>query len=177
VRDAYRAANAINERVPQERLGTLIPPDEDKQWFLDKVDGEMAHASKLLQDRMPKRDAALDERPISVMIDRSPEWHNFNYVAWILHLHVVVSNQTDGRKEVQGYVWLGGGELLLNPEVMQEVQRREQDRPRLLRHSVLEPSVPESGWIVRAFPYTGGQPPHFTFGVKVENEIYEALGP
>jgi hypothetical protein len=55
VRDAYRAANAINERVSLDKLGQPVPADEDQQWFLTKVHGEMAHASKLLHDRAPRR--------------------------------------------------------------------------------------------------------------------------
>jgi len=54
VADTYRAANAINERVSLDKLGRPIPPSEDRQWFLDKVHGEMAHASQLLRNRRPR---------------------------------------------------------------------------------------------------------------------------
>jgi hypothetical protein len=55
VADAYRAANAINERVSLDKVGRPIPADEDRDWFMRVVDGEMAHASRLLHDRAPRR--------------------------------------------------------------------------------------------------------------------------
>jgi hypothetical protein len=55
VGDAYRAANDINERVSLDKIGRPIPHDEDRNWFMGKVDGEMAHASALLHDRAPRR--------------------------------------------------------------------------------------------------------------------------
>lgn len=72
VADAYRAANAINERVPLAMLGTTIPPDEDEQWFRAKVDGEMAHASKLLHSFAPKRRDAAQAAEPETMIRVTP---------------------------------------------------------------------------------------------------------
>jgi hypothetical protein len=54
VADAYRAAHAINQRVPQARLGTPIPATEIP-WLRGKVDGEMRHASELLRGKIPRR--------------------------------------------------------------------------------------------------------------------------
>ena len=54
VADAYRAAHMINQRVPEERLGTPIPP-HDVRWLRGQLGGEMAHASALLLGRRPKR--------------------------------------------------------------------------------------------------------------------------
>jgi hypothetical protein len=51
VADAYRAADAINQRVPEALLGTSMRP-EDVDWLRDQISHEMADASVLLQKRL-----------------------------------------------------------------------------------------------------------------------------
>jgi len=61
----------------------------------------------LRQRKQPELEEDLE--PISVGIDRSPEWHNFQHVARIVEMHVTVTNQTDSDKEIEGYVWRASG--------------------------------------------------------------------
>lgn len=119
------------------------------------------------QDELP------DYRPITVQIDRDPQWHNFKDIAWILHLHVVMTNETASSKEIRGFVWRACGADLVYPRAKREALLRTLWLPNVLRCAVLEPGASESGWAFCAFPYTG-RPPAFTFAVQVDGDEYDA---
>jgi len=122
-----------------------------------------------------------DERPISVRIDRDPIWHNFNYEAHIIEVHVVMTNQTDTDKNIAGTTWIGGqGTPSGNPEIRREVDRLRKRRPSFLRHSIIEAGATESGWAVNAFPFgTESAPDLPTFSVTVVGykDAFEAWYP
>jgi hypothetical protein len=102
-----------------------------------------------------------DDRPVSVRIDRAPIWRNFNYQAYILEMHVAITNQTDSDVQLAGFAWhgLSRAELVGNDQLRAEVERTKMSRPQLGRHSIVEPSSTETGWVVAAYPFDSrGQP-------------------
>jgi hypothetical protein len=111
-----------------------------------------------------------DDRPLSVRIDREPIWHNVNYKAHVVEVHVVMKNQTDAPMEVAALSWqydTGGYFTHHDPEVAQAVGRYETAKPRLGRHSVIEPGETESGWHFAALTFTADEPKLPRLMVKV----------
>jgi hypothetical protein len=117
-----------------------------------------------------------DNRPISVRIDRSPEWSTFEQRAWILSLHVTVTNQTNVKKEIQSFNWNLIERSIRDADVLRHLYEKGKGVSVLLRHVVLEPGEQNSGWVFQAFPMTpDGSPPDFSFFVQVEGVQYQAL--
>ena len=109
----------------------------------------------------PSADIA-DHRAVSVRIDRDPTWRNFNWEAYILEMHVAITNQTDSDIEIQGstLTYEGGmGEIVGNTDVRRELERTKRSRPQLLRHIIVEPGETETGWLAAAYPYDPGGAP------------------
>jgi hypothetical protein len=120
-----------------------------------------------------------EDRPISVRIDRDPIWHNVNYKAYVVEVHVTVTNQTDADIELGGFIWQVGGEggaELGDIEVRREVDRYQRARPSFGRHLIIEPGATESGWGVVAVPFNAGAPELPTLRIKVSGyrEMVEA---
>jgi hypothetical protein len=124
--------------------------------------------------------SAGDDRPLSVRIDREPIWHNIAYRAYIVEVHVVMTNQTDAPMEIAAIQWqykTGAYFHIHDPEVTEAIGRYQSSRPSLSRHSIIEPRSTESGWHLAVLVHSGQEHELPTLTVKVSGhrQLYEAF--